>query len=184
MSKQDTTARNRKSTGGDGSGASPGSAVSRVPGLDKNKLRRTLQTRKDGENAKVPKTPASVSAGPIEKVIELAFNPSRDKLREVTIIDRMQGRTFPLIDTMGALFMDCVKIAAYRQAPEEYEAVFEEEHPPVVFDIMGEYLVRTAQWQKSIAGKNLERATDIALAETEKGPEDEDQYPTSRGYED
>ena len=127
----------------------------------------------------------AVSAGAVDKVIDLAFNPSRDKLREVTIIDRMQGRMFPLIDTINGLFLDCVKIAAYRESPETYEGVFEETHPPIVFDVMGEYLVRAAQWQKSVAGKNLVRATDIALAETEKDMgDDENQYPSNRGYED
>ena len=131
------------------------------------------------------KEKGAVSAGPVDKVIELAFNPSRDKLREVTIIDRMQGRMFPLIDTINGLFLDCVKIAAYRESPGSYEETFEEPHPPVVFDVMGEYLMRTAQWQKSIAGKNLERATDIALAETEKGTEEEEPYAGGgRGYED
>ena len=127
----------------------------------------------------------SVSAGPIDKVIELAFNPSREKLREVTIIDRWQGRTFPLIDTMNSLFLECIKIAVYRQSPSSYHDIFGDgDGPSPVFDVMGEYLTRTAQWQKSIAGKNLERATDIALAETEKSAEEEDQYPSSRGYED
>jgi hypothetical protein len=127
----------------------------------------------------------SVSAGPIDKVIELAFNPTREKLKEVTIIDRMQGRTFPLIDTMSTLFLDCIKIAFYRQSPVDYRELFDEEHPPIMFDLMGEYLYRTAQWQKSIAGKNLERATDIALAETEKEAGEEDKYPgTAKGYED
>lgn len=126
----------------------------------------------------------AVSAGPVDKVIELAFNPSREKLREVTIIDRMQGRTFPLIDTMSSLFLDCIKVAAYRQSPTNYQEVFEEIQPPPLYDIMGEYLFRAAQWQKSIAGKNLERATDIALAETEKSTEEEDQYAAGKGYED
>lgn len=150
--------------------------------LKKLNLRRA---ERPSDKQVVIKPPESVSAGPVDKVIELAFNPSREKLREVTIIDRMQGRTFPLIDTMSSLFLDCIKVAAYRQSPTGYQAVFEEDQPPPLFDIMGEYLYRTAQWQKSIAGKNLERATDIALAETEKETGEEDQYgATGRGYED
>lgn len=151
--------------------------------IDPNKLKRSDR----GVHEETPKLKVeSVSAGPIDKVIELAFNPSREKLKEVTIIDRMQGRTFPLIDTMGSLFLDCVKIAFYRQSPTDYVKVFvNEEHPPLVFDIMGEYLYKAAQWQKSIAGKNLERATDIALAETEKDTGDEDRYGSlGKGYED
>lgn len=150
--------------------------------IDPNKLRRS---RRDDREDVVTTKAESVSAGPIDKVIELAFNPSPDKLKEVTIIDRMQGRTFPLIDTMGSLFLDCIKISLYRQSPEDYKKLFTEEHPPLVFDIMGVYLIKTAQWQKSIAGKNLERATDIALAETEKETGDEDRYGSiGKGYED
>jgi len=153
-----------------------------VAKIDPSTLKRA--NRDDPNETRTPKID-SVSAGPVDKVIELAFNPSREKLKEVTIIDRMQGRTFPLIDTMGSLFLDCIKIAYYRQSPGDYERVFEEEHPPLVFDIMGEYLYRAAQWQKSIAGKNLERATDIALAETEKDTGDDDRYSgAGKGYED
>jgi hypothetical protein len=157
--------------------------------LEKMNLRRpSVESKRVAvaeEELRRMKEKGAVSAGAVDKVIDLAFNPSWDKLREVTIIDRMQGRTFPLIDTMNSLFLDCVKIAAYRESPGTYEDVFEEEHPPIVFDIMGEYLHRSAQWQKSIAGKNLERATDIALAETEKGTEEEEnQYGADRGYTD
>jgi len=170
----------------DNDGSDPGSPSGKKLSLDSVSLRRAgLPARREADAAALVKKQAeSVSAGPIDRVIELAFNPSREKLREVTIIDRMQGRTFPLIDTMSSLFLDCVKVAAYRQSPIGYAKTFEEPHPPELFDIMGEYLYRAAQWQKSIAGKNLERATDIALAETEKGTEDEDQYTAGRGYED
>jgi len=172
----------KRSRGGNGSGP-------RNLKLDGVNLRRpsieSKRVQEAEEAVRRMREKGAVSAGPVDRVIELAFNPSREKLREVTIIDRMQGRTFPLIDTMNSLFLDCVKIAAYREAPGRYEEAFEEEHPPVVFDIMGEYLIRSAQWQKSIAGKNLERATDIALAETEKGAEEEEnQYGAGRGYED
>ena len=159
--------------------------------LDGVELKRsTIESRRAAEAEEIIrrlKEKGLVSAGPVDRVIDLAFTPSREKLREVTIIDRMQGRTFPLIDTMSSLFLDCVKIAAYRQSPETYPQVFEEDHPPVVFNTMQEYLLYTAQWQKSIAGKNLERATDIALAETEKetGEDEGDQYGGGdRGYGD
>jgi len=152
--------------------------------ISKIALRRAPVTLRDDDEP-LP-SPNSVSAGPIDKVIELAFNPTRDKIREVTIIDRMQGRLFPILDTASALFLDCIKIAAYRQSPELYESTFKEARPAPLFDIMGELMYRTAQWQKSVAGKNLERATDIALAETEmRGAEDDEQrFGTGRGYED
>ena len=37
----------------------------------------------------------------------------------------------------------------------------------MMFGLIDEFTYRTAQWQKSVQGKNLERAIDLALAETE-----------------
>ena len=155
----------------------------RVDTANLNLKRTPVRPREDNEPP--PSNGSPVSAGPVDRVIELAFNPTRDKIREVTIIDRMQGRLFPIMDTVDALFLDCVKIAAYRQSPEVYEEVFKEKEPAPMADIMGELLYRTAQWQKSVAGKNLERATDIALAEMEaREPMEDDPLGSKRGYED
>ena len=123
--------------------------------------------------------PASVSAGPVDKVIELAFNPSRDKIREVTVVDRMQGRLFPQIDMVNMLLHYCLEIAFYRQDKEEYKKKFNRTRP-VPPDAMDEFLFRTAQWQKSVAGRNLDRAIDIALAETEAKAEMEEPYDTDK----
>ena len=110
--------------------------------------------------------PISVSAGTIDKIIDFTFNPSRDKIREVTIIDRLQGRLFPQIDMINYMRHYCLEVAHYRQNPTEYKQIFKKERP-IPPEPLDEFMFRTAQWQKSVAGKNLERATDIALAETE-----------------
>lgn len=115
----------------------------------------------------------SVSAGPVDKVIELAFNPSREKIREVTVIDRIQGRLFPLLDVINLGRQYVLEIALYRQDEEEYKKNFKQSRP-VSPNLLDELLFRTAQWQKSVAGKNLERAIDIALAETENKAGEED----------
>ena len=118
--------------------------------------------------------PPSVSAGPLEKVIDYAFNPSREKIREVTIIDRVQGRLFPQMDMINYMRHYCLEIAHYRQDPEAYKETFKRPKP-IPPEPLDEFLFRTAQWAKSVAGKNLERATDIALAEVEtKGMEGEE----------
>ena len=123
--------------------------------------------------AKVDPPPDSpgVSAGPVDKVIELAFNPTREKIREVTIVDRMQGRLFPQLDMVNMMFHYCIEIAQYRLDKDEYMLLHGKDRP-IPPDAIDEFLFRTAQWQKSVAGKNLERATDIALAETETRPEE------------
>jgi len=56
---------------------------------------------------------------------------------------------------------------------------------PIPPNLLDELIFRTAQWQKSVAGKNLERATDIALAETEvRGAEEEDVFKVREPFKD
>lgn len=125
-----------------------------------------------------------VSAGAVDKVIDLAFNPSREKIREVTIIDRVQGRLFPILDMIRIGRLYVLEIALYRQDKEEYKRIFKRTRP-IPPDLLDEYIFRAAQWQKSVAGKNLERATDIALAETEvRGGEEDDIFKGRDPYED
>lgn len=140
--------------------------------IDKEKLRRTRVP--DDGNGKKPDEPTPVSAGAVDKAIDLAFNPTRDKIREVTIIDRIQGRMFPQLDMINHMRHFVIEIAQFRQNPEKYRELYEKEMPESP-DPLDEFLYRTAQWQKSVAGKNLEKITDIALAEKEaEAGEEED----------
>lgn len=135
---------------------------------------QVLQRKKPDDEAEeeAVKAPEPVSS-PIDKVIDYAFNPSREKIREVTIIDRLQGRIFPLLDMIDTARQHILEVALYRQNKEEYKKKFRQPKPvpPNLLEVL---IYRTAQWQKSVAGKNLERATDIALAETEVRGADED----------
>jgi hypothetical protein len=140
-----------------------GNAVPRKK-IDPSKL-NLRRVRPEQEELPEPE-PAKVAAGPVDKVIDLAFNPSREKIREVTIIDRLQGRLFPIMDAMNSLYRNCIEISMYRQSRELYRTAYQKECPAPI-DIMDDLMFRVAQWQKSVAGKNLEKATDIALAETE-----------------
>lgn len=156
------------------------------PALDTTRLKRVRpRTEPDEEDKRRPADePVAVSAGPVDKVIEFAFNPTRDAIRGVTVIDRMQGRFFPIIDTMNRVFNHCLEIASYRQSRTDYKLWYNKPKPEPL-DITDELMFRTAQWQKSVAGKNLERATDIALAETEtRSPDDDDYSSAGRGFED
>ncbi len=147
--------------------------------IDPKMLRRNRPPKDEDDQ---PELPQSVSAGPIDKVIELAFNPSREKIREVTIIDRLQGRLFPIMDMMSTLFHACIEVASYRQDKEAYRQVFKRPRPEPP-NLIDELIYRSAQWQKSVAGKNLDKATDIALAETETRATEEEEPISGRGYE-
>jgi hypothetical protein len=152
------------------------------PRVDTSHLNKKRSKPHD-EPEELEAEPPRVSNGPIDKVIDLAFNPSRDKIREVTIIDRLQGRLFPIMDTMNSLYRQCIEVATYRMDKDVYKKLYHQERPKDV-DCMDEMMFRVAQWQKSVGGKNLEKATDIALAETETGGNDNDDYGGSgRGYE-
>ena len=139
------------------------------PKINPDILKRTPKP----DEEEIEADPASVSAGPVDKVIELAFNPSREKLREVTIIDRMQGRLLPQLDLIAVSWQYAIEISVYRQDSIEYEKIYRRKRP-VATDLIDEFMYRTAQWQKSVQGKNLDRAIDIALAETETRPDDDE----------
>lgn len=144
-----------------------------------NKL---LRKRPDDEEEAIVK-PQAVSGGPIGKVIDLTFNPSRDKIREVTVIDRMQGRLLPQLDTINMVRAYCLEVATYRESPEIYKKLFKQLRP-LSPDIIDELIYRTAQWQKSIGGRNMEKATDIALAEMEAKADDGDFGANIDAYKD
>jgi len=140
--------------------------------LKKRKLYRNT-AKKDDEPEELP--PINVSAGAIDRVLELAFNPSKEKLREVTVIDRLQGRLLPQLDLVNSLWTHVIEIATYRQSSDKYKELYKKDKPtpPPLLD---EFMYRTAQWQKSIAGKNLERAIDMSLAEIESKSMEDDGY--------
>lgn len=136
-----------------------------------------IRNKPEVEPRKEAAKPIPVS-GNVGRVIDLAFDPSHEKIREVTVIDRVQGRLFPLIDMVNLGLSYVIEIACYRKDAKLYKKNFEQDEP-IPPNFLDEFLFRTAQWQKSVAGKNLERAIDIALAETEaKAMEDN---PTDGG---
>lgn len=125
--------------------------------------------------------PPKVSAGSIDKVIDLAFNASRDKMREVTIIDRLQGRLLPLLDVINISWQYVIMIAEFRADPALYAQLHPDSPVPVPPELIDEYIYRIAQWQKSVAGRNLEKAIDLALAEMETKGDDEE-YNAGSGF--
>jgi hypothetical protein len=140
------------------------------PNIDPKKLRRTNRDEEPDETPEEPRV-----SNPVDRVIDLAFNPTREKIREVTIVDRVQGRLFPQLDMINYMRKYCLEIAHYRQDADQYKKTFKKVRP-IPPEPLDEFLYRTAQWQKSVAGKNLDRATDIALAETETKGLDGDEF--------
>lgn len=147
--------------------------------LDKSSIRRKKNNNNEEEEELQKSLP--VTAGAIERIIDLAFNPSREKIREVTSVDRTQGKLLPQLDMIDTMWEYAIEVAAYRQDAAYYKKVYRKKQPSLP-SLISEFIYRTAQWQKSVQGMNLKSAIDLALAETEaKSGENSDTLP---GYED
>lgn len=140
---------------------------------EKPELKLTREKKPTTPKVKKEKEEMSVSAGKIDKFLELVFNPSDEKIREVTVIDRRQGRLLPQLDILNTTWGYIIEVAAYRKDSVAYADVYERPYP-IEPNLGKEFVKRTAQWQKSINGLNLTKAVDIALAEMETRVEEED----------
>ncbi len=107
-----------------------------------------------------------VTQGAIEKIVDYMFNPSRDKIREVTFINQMQARYLPQLDVVTDSWAHLIEVAEFRQDPDEYKKKYKRQKP-VPPNLIGVFVYRTAQWNKSIGGFNLKEGMNLALAETE-----------------
>ncbi len=132
------------------------------------------RVKPEDKEKETPKEPPQISAGPVGDAINLAFNSSRAKLPEFTVIDRLQARLLPQLDVIDLVWQELIEIAAFCQDSEEYERVFQKKRPTPP-NLIEEFKISTAQWQKSLGGKNLQSIVDITLAQIEtQGQEMED----------
>lgn len=130
--------------------------------IDKDRLKRN----KKQEPEKKLQKPPEVSMGSIDKIVDVLVNATREKSREFTNIDRMQGRLFPIIDMINAGRKYIIEIATFRQDAKNYAMVFEKNMPEPP-DLLDEWLYRTTQWSKSVGGINQGKMSDLALAQIE-----------------
>lgn len=115
-----------------------------------------------------------VSAGAVDRIVDLVYNPTREKIREMTFISVEQGRLLPQLDMISLMWQYVIEVATFRQDQDRYALIYGKARP-IPPNLYEEFTYRTSQWQKSISGMNLKSATDIALAEIEtKGDSDGD----------
>ena len=132
------------------------------PTIPPGGLRRTSSKEKETHTSKK----VEVSAGPIDKVVDMVFNPSREKMPEFTVIDRIQARLLPQLEIINIMWSYVIEVAFYRQDADEYERVYMQKKPATP-NLLDEFMYKTAQWQKSKDGMNLKSAVDLALADIE-----------------
>jgi len=143
--------------------------------------RKIDRARLQREKSKVEKEDppeVKVSAGAIDKIVDLVGNPTRDAERGVTSITAMQAKLLPQLDIFDLMWQHYIELATYRQDVEEYEDIYKKE-APIFPNLIDEFTHRTAQWQKSIGGMNLKSMMDLALAETEARTGGDDDFSTN-----
>jgi hypothetical protein len=109
------------------------------------------------------------------QIASMALNPRKDKLKEFTYINRYQATLFPLLDTIICGRKYVLEVAEFLINPDEYKKKAKRNKRPIIPvmpDLASELLYSTAQWQKSLSGKNLEHAADFIIAEIEKEKSD------------
>jgi len=128
--------------------------------------------RSQAEEEEPGKPKMAVSTAVMDRIADVLVAPSGDILPSFTVIDKFQGRLFPLIDMINVIWDDILQIAQYRQDKEEYKKIYKKAKP-VSLNWLAGLLTSTAVWQKSIGGMNLRSLGQLALAETEARAGDE-----------
>ncbi len=119
-----------------------------------------------GAEGEAEPKPEPVSAGPVDRIVDLVYNPTREKIKEMTFISVEQGRLLPQLDIIDLMWQHVIEVATFRQDQDAYAVAYGRPRP-IPPNLIEEFTYSTAQWQKSIGGTNLKSATDIALAEIE-----------------
>ena len=150
--------------------------------IDRSKVGDLKRNKANVEPLKEEK-PAPVNQGAIDKITDYMFNPSKDKIREVTNIDRLQSRWLPQLDVNNEMWGYMLEVAAYNTDYDSYKEEYDQEYPepPNVYDT---FLYRTAQWQKSVAAMNLKAGMELALAEKEREMDENNEPDWGRGIND
>jgi len=162
------TARPATMTGAVNSGSSGSIESKPKPDLSALHLRRS---KREPEDTPDIEPIVDVTAGAIGKVVDLVGNPSRESIRGVTIIDRVQGRLLPQLDVIDKVWDYVLQVASYRHDAKEY-AILYKKKVPVLPNLIDEFIYRTAQWQRSVYGTNMKSLMDLAMAEKEAGSEE------------
>jgi len=137
--------------------------------IDISKLKRTSPPPVEPKKEDIP-PPVSSPAG---KALDLGYNPTRDKEREVTVVDRYQVRLLPLIDVTNTGLQYVLEIAYYRQDADVYEELYGRVMP-VPPNLMEEYIHRMVQWNKSRDGAAFNKLNELIQIEMEtKAMDDE-----------
>lgn len=133
--------------------------------LEPEQVRRS----KPKEEEKKKPDPPQTTQGTIDRIVDYSFNPSREKIREMTDVSPVQAKLLPQLDIIDTMWDYVVEVSLYRQNPILYKKLFKEldRERPIQPRIIDDFIYRTAQWQKSVRGTNLKSAIDLALAEME-----------------
>ena len=125
---------------------------------------KRAQQRQSREDATVK--PSPVSAGPVDRLVDVMVNPVADKLLEFTDLDHNQVTLIPQLAIIDKVWEYCYEIAVFRQDSVVYKQRYKQEHP-VLSNLMRDFVFKLAQCRRSLGGKTLKSLVDLVLADLE-----------------
>ncbi len=140
--------------------------------IDMDDVRRKAAERRAAKEQAAEDAPrdesVKVSAGPVDKIVDMVFNPSQEKMLEFTVLDRNQTRLIPQLGIIDEMWEYCIEVATCRYDHAAYMKAYRPTgDAPVPKNLMQKFVFMLAQCQKSLNGQNLKSAIDLALADVE-----------------
>ena len=75
---------------------------------------RARRKQEEQKQAQKEPSPTPVSAGPVDKIVDMVFNPSQEKTLEFTVLDHNQVRLIPQLGIIDAVWEYCIEVASFR----------------------------------------------------------------------
>jgi len=173
----------KRAQGAMAQGTGPSNGQPGEPTLEDLKNKLILKRNRPAKDEESEPIPLPVSAGPVDKIVDMVFNPSQEKMLEFTVLDRNQARLIPQLGIIDGVWEYTIEVAFFRYSSELYKSSFKKERPSQE-NLMKRFIFLTAQCQKSLQGQNLKSAIDLALADVEtRGQEGDELLGDRHGFE-
>jgi len=122
--------------------------------------------RKADEADKEANKELSVSAGPVDKIVDVLINPAPHMILGFTDFDRNQVALIPQLGIIDDVWEHCIEIVAHNENPTQYEEKYKKVYP-VLENPIKRFVYLLAQCRRSLGGKTQKALEDLALADLE-----------------
>lgn len=147
------------------------------------KLAEERAKKKKEAEAKAPEKPTPVSAGAVDRIVDVLINPTPEKILEFTDFDRNQVTLIPQLGIIDNVWEYYVELATFRENEATYKVKYEKSYP-VIGNMMKRFVFLLAQCRRSLGGKTQKALEDLALADLESRAMEDKEGFGGLGFED